>query len=75
MLFLCENLVSAYILIMNVQKVKEKLQERLAQHENILLAQHEAEMSRLMSGTNKMAAKVRQAMLMHKHMLEKEKFR
>ncbi|XP_025094729.1 calponin homology domain-containing protein DDB_G0272472-like isoform X2 [Pomacea canaliculata] len=56
-------------------KVKEKLQERLAQHENILLAQHEAEMSRLMSGTNKMAAKVRQAMLMHKHMLEKEKFR
>ncbi|KAK7484926.1 hypothetical protein BaRGS_00023846 [Batillaria attramentaria] len=56
--------------------LRSKLQERMQQRERLILARQESEMRALMEGSgNKMASKVRRVMLVHKHMVEMEKFR
>ena len=52
------------------------MQERLQQREHLMLARQESELRDLMERPgNKMASKVRRVMLIHKHMVEMEKFR
>ncbi|XP_076436466.1 limbin-like [Babylonia areolata] len=56
--------------------LRSKLQERMQQREKLMLARHEAEMrSAIEAPGSKFGAKVRRAMLVHKHMVEMEKFR
>ena len=56
--------------------LQRKLQERLAQRENTMLLKQENEMRTLMeSTTNKTSANIRRVILIHKQMVQMEKFR
>ena len=55
--------------------LKARLQQRMQQREQLMQANHESEMKTLITGPNKFAAKIRRAMLVHKHMIKMEKFR
>ncbi|GFS14925.1 limbin, partial [Elysia marginata] len=58
------------------QMLKNKLQERLAQRENTMLQRQENEMRILMeSSNNKTSANIRRVILIHKQMVQMEKFR
>ena len=56
------------------QLLRAKLEARMKQREGLIVARQESEMKTLIEG-NKFGAKVRRAMLVHKHMVEMEKFR
>ncbi|RUS90472.1 hypothetical protein EGW08_001740, partial [Elysia chlorotica] len=58
------------------QMLQSKLQERLAQRENSMLQRQESEMRMLMESTNnKTSANIRRVILIHKQMVQMEKFR
>ena len=58
------------------QMLRAKLAERLEQRENSMLEKQEGEMKDMIrQAANKSSAKIRRMLLMHKQMVEMEKFK
>jgi hypothetical protein len=59
-----------------MQLLKQRLKERLDQREKSMIASQDRELQDIISAApNKTAAKIKRMMLIHKHMVNMEKFR